>query len=291
MNRIIFFVINCLCIVLHVYAQTHASIPVLNIKTVNGDMPTATIVYAPEGCVGVSITDNDYVPGRMTITLNGETLYDTKEYEKSISGMRIKIRGNSTGAYLEQHPYKIKLSKKYDMLRRNNDIYKHKDWVLLSMYTWNIKMTNQQSNVLNIAGLTMSKIFDKEWTPEYEFVHVFINEQYQGMYYLMESVEKGEGRVNISNNGFLVEHDPFWWNEDVYFRTNLQDYLTAYTYKYPDEDDVTESEQINIKACLDNFENALYNNDDISKYIDVESFAKWMLIHDILGTDDAAGCN
>ena len=267
-------------------------IPLLEITTVDNIMPTATIIHAPEGCVGTSITDNDYVPGRMIMTLNGEILYDSKEYEKNVSGMRIKRRGNSTGAYLDQHPYKIKLTKKEDLLRRNEKAFKHKEWLLLSMYTWNVKMSNQESNVLNIGGLLVSKALNKEWTPAFEFVNVVLNGEYQGMYYLMESVDKGEKRVNISETGFLIEHDPFWWNENVYFKTNHQNNITAFSYKYPDDDEVTEDTQNVIKDYMNSFEDALYNNtNDINQYIDIVSFAKWILIHDILGTDDALGCN
>lgn len=270
---------------------TWPSLPVLNIETVDGVMPTRTIVSAPEGCTGVSITDNDYIPGRMTMTLNGNDFYDSGDYIKGESGMRIKIRGNSTGAYLNQFPYKIKLSKKYDLLRRNYKEFKHKEWLLMSMYTWNSEMTNQESNILNIAGSIVSKIVHKEWVPEYDFVNVVINEQYQGMYYLMEAVEKGDKRINIDDTGFLLEHDTFWWNEVLYFKTDYQNYATGYTYKYPDEDDVTDSIQTVLKDYLNEFEKVLYANGDISKYIDMESFAKWILIHDILGSTDEAGCN
>lgn len=266
-------------------------LPVLNIMTVNGEMPTCTVIYAPEGYSGVSITDNDYVPGRMTITLKGDTLYDSKEYIKGESGMRIKRRGNSTGAYMDQHPYKIKLSKKYDLLERGDKSFKHKEWVLLSMYTWNVKMTNHESNILNVAGSIVSKIVRQEWTPEFEFVNVVINGKYQGMYYLMESVERGDKRIVLDDTGFLIEDDTFWWNETVYFKTDHQQAQTAYTYKYPDNDDVTDSIQNIIKHYMNEFESTLYANSNLSSYIDYESFAKWILIHDILGTDDSAGCN
>ena len=274
-----------------VFGIVFPDLPVLNIVTVNGEMPTCTIIKAPEGCVGVSITDNDYVPGRMTVTLKGKTLYDSKEYIQGESGMRIKRRGNSTGAYLDQHPYKIKLSKKYDLLERGEKSFKHKEWLLLSMFTYNVKMTNHESNILNVAGSIVSKIVGQEWTPEFEFVNVVINGEYQGMYYLMESVERGDKRVVLDNTGFLIEDDTFWWNETVYFKTNHQQSLTAYTYKYPDNDDMTDSIQNIIKQYMNEFESALYSKGDVSHYIDYESFAKWILIHDILGTDDSAGCN
>lgn len=274
-----------------VYGIDFPDLPVLNIVTVNGEMPTSTIVYAPEGCSGVSITDNEYVPGRMIVTLKGNTLYDTKEYVKGESGMRIKIRGNSTGAYMNQHPYKIKLSKKYDLLERGDKSFKHKDWVLLSMYTWNVKMTNQESNILNIAGTIVSKALNKEWTPDFTFVNVVINDEYQGMYYLMESAERGDKRVIIDDTGFMIEDDTFWWNENIYFKTDYQKTNVAFTYKYPDDDDVTDSIQNIIRNYMNEFERVLYSKGDLSSYIDFESFAKWILIHDILGTDDAAGCN
>ena len=273
-----------------VYGQW-PDIPLLNIETVNGEMPTCTVIYAPEGCTGVSITDNEYVPGRMTVTLKGEILYDSKEYVKGESGMKIKRRGNSTGAYMEQHPYKIKLSKKYDLLERGDKSFKHKEWVLLCMYTWNVKMTNQESNILNVVGSIVSKIVHQEWTPEFEFVNVMINGEYQGMYYLMESVDSGEKRVVLDDTGFFIEDDTFWWNEAVYFKTNHQNTNVGYTYKYPDDDDVTDSIQNVIQQYMNEFESVLYANGDLSPYIDYESFAKWILIHDILGTDDAAGCN
>ena len=265
--------------------------PVLYITTVNGDTPKCTVVAAPEGCIGTTITNNDYVPGRMVMVLKGDTLYDSKEYIKDESGMRIKRRGNSTAVSLLQHPYKIKLTKKYDLLRRNNNDYKHKKWLLLSMRTWNPKLTNQESNILNIAGILTSKILKKEWTPDYEFVNLVLNGDYQGMYYLMESVDKGNTRINISDAGFLIESDPFWWNEDAYFKTDHQYYEVGYTYKYPDNDDVNDSIQNMIKNYMNEVEDCMYSQGNIADYIDMESFAKWILIHDILGTDDSAGCN
>lgn len=267
------------------------AMPVLYIETVDGVMPTCTVVHAPEGCIGTSITDNQYVPGRMVMKIKGDTLYDTKEYVKDTSGMRIKIRGNSTGANLNQHPYKIKLSKKYDLLERQDAGYKHKEWLLLSMYTWNPTMTNQESNILHMAGLAVSRIFHKEWTPEYRLVQVMLNGAYQGMYYLMEAVARGDKRIPLTKDGFLIENDPFWWNEDAYFRTHYQPYSYAYTYKYPDSDDVTEEVQNNILSYLNSAENAIYQSNNIEAYLDMESFARWILIHDFLGTDDAAGCN
>ena len=291
-SKNILLILLC-CSAISVKAQVDKiPLPVLHIQTVDGEMPTRTIIDAPKGCLGTSITNNNYVPGRMVMTLKGDILYDTEEYEKNISGMRIKIRGNSTGAYLNQHPYKIKLSKKYDLLRRDDPNYQHKEWLLLSMYTWNPKLTNQQSNILYMLGLIVSKIISKEWTPTYELVNVEINGEYQGMYYLMESVSRGDARVILNKTGFMIEHDPFWWNENAFFKTDSQtNNYYRFTYKYPDSDDVTEEIQNTIQNYMNDVENTIYNHGNITQCIDILSFVKWILIHDVLGTDDTVGCN
>ena len=267
-------------------------IPLLSIETVDGETPTCVVVKAPEGCIGTSITDNDYVPGRMVMTLGGDTLYDSGEYVKGESGMRIKRRGNSTGAAENhQYPYKLKLSKKADLLMRDGKDFRHKEWVLLSIYVWNPNFTYSQSNLLNATGLIVSKVVGKEWTQQWQFVNVLLNGMYQGVYTLVEPVSKGKQRVDVDSTGFVIEHDTFWWNEgDYYFKTRRQPYQYGYTYKYPDEEDVTDSIQGAIQSYMNDFEDALYDG-DVTEYIDMNSFAKWILAHDILCSNDMAGCN
>ena len=268
------------------------AIPLLEIVTQDSVWPTCTTVHAPEGCLGTSITDNEYVPGRMVITLCGDTLYDSGEYIKGESGMRIKRRGNSSGVSTGQHPYKLKLSKKADLLMRGDKDYRHKEWVLLRMIVWQPKLIYLQSSLLHAAGTIVSRAVEKEWTQDWDFVNVVLNGEYQGMYCLMEPPGKGKKRIDIDDTGFIIEHDPFWWNEDGhYFKTDRQNSAYGYTYKYPDKDDVTDSIQNGIRDYMNEFETALYEGGDISKYIDMESFAKWILAHDILGSDDKVGCN
>ncbi len=268
------------------------AIPLLDIVTEDNMFPTFTIVKAPDGCIGTSITDNSYVPGRLVMTVCGDTLYDSGEYSKGASGMRIKQRGNSTAASGGQRPYKLKFSKKTDLLMRGDNDYSHKEWVLMRVIVWHPKLICHQSSLLHAAGTIVSRALEKEWTQDWAFVNVVLNGEYQGMYCLMEPASKGKKRIDIDDTGFIIEHDPFWWNEDGhYFKTDRQAYMYGYTYKYPDKDDVTDSIQNAIRDYMNEFERALYEGYDISDYIDMESFAKWILAHDILGSDDVAGCN
>lgn len=271
--------------------NTWPDLPLLQIETVGGEMPQNNIVYPPEGCVGIS-TKNRYVNGRMVMTLRGDTLYDSGKYVSGTSGMRIKIRGNSTGANLPQHPYKLKLSQKADLLMRADSRFQHKDWVLLSICTWNPAFTNNQTNISTWLGNMVSHAVGMHWTPATELVNVVLNGEYQGFYTLTESVADGTGRLDVDKTGFIVEHDAYYWNEDgIYFKSDYQHDLFGWTYKYPDADEVMPEQQENISSYINLLETKLYAGEEVDDYIDYPSFAKWVLAHDILGAYDAGGTN
>lgn len=291
---------NVLCILALLLFATNANcivnigwprIPLLTITTESGEFPTCEVVYPPSGGLGIGITNNDYVCGRLVMTLDGNTVYDTGDYIKDVSGMRIKIRGNSTGAVQGQKPYKIKLSKKFDMLLRGDEEYQEKDWNLLRISTWNPAFLNEESNILTALGFVMSEAIGMPWTPGYTFVNLVMNDKYMGMYYLTDAVERGDKRVNIKNSGYLIENDAYWWNEDLFFKTNHQKSEMGWTFKSPDTEDVDGAVVAKIRTYINDFEDALYAGNDVDEYIDLASFAKWILVHDILNAADIAGTN
>lgn len=269
---------------------TYSRIPLLTVCTVDSVMPTYTVTQPDDGTYAIGIK-SEHVPGRMTVTLDGRTVYDSGDYVKGSSGMRLKVRGNSTGANLAQKPYKLKLSVKSDLLRRGNSDFKHKDWALLSMYVWNTAFPNNQSNLTTMTGLLANRLVGLDWTPQAEFVNLVLNGQYMGLYYLIETVDKGKTRIDVDKSGYIVENDRQFWNEDLYFRTDRMYEYHGWTYKYPDEDDVTDSITTQIRDYINAFETALYDGSDVSEYIDLSSFARWLLAHDILGSTDYHGSN
>lgn len=264
--------------------------PLLTIETVDGVMPTYTVVNPPAGCLGQGII-SEHVPGRLVITLKGETLYDSGDFVKGESGMRIKMRGNTSAIAYPQHPYKLKLSKKADLLNIGKK-YENKDWALLSMGVSNLAVTNKESNILFLVGLAVCRTLDMPWTPRTRFVNLVLNGHYEGLYHLTETVKRSDERVNIGETGFLIENDAYWWKPgELYFKTDKQHPLMGYTFKYPDADDITDEQLNAIKTYMGAAEASIYLKENTSDYIDYDSFARWILAHDILGTIDDAGSN
>lgn len=206
-------------------------------------------------------------------------MFYSGEYEKSESGMTIKIRGN-TSAYYSKKPYKIKLQKKGDLLLRDDKKFNDKNWVLLN-----------DNHLKLYTGFTISKLLEEKWTPEGEYVNVIINNNYKGIYYLVESIERNEkSRIDVSESGFVVEHDAYWWNEDNQYLLSEFNPLLNYTFKYPDYTDLDSGSLNDIQEIINVYENSL-KDETYPNYIDMTSFAKFILGHDILGTWDGGGAN
>lgn len=286
-NLFLFLLLFCL----NIKAQTDFSfeniskigLPVVSVITLNGEEPVCDYVTHPEGSMGESITNATKVPCRIIITKNQDILFDSGDYEKNVSGATIKINGN-TGAYHDNKPYKIKLQVKENLLLRGDKKYKDKEWRLL-----------KDARTLNtMIGLKVNELIGMPWTPSYMPCNVFINNDYRGCYLLIESVKRNsDSRLNVDENtGFIVERDPYWWNESIYFSTDYFNMSNGYrwTWKYPDEDDVTEEITEYVQSSINRAEKSIKEG-NYEQYIDVNSFVSWILAHDILGTWDSGGSN
>ena len=250
-------------------------LPLIEICTTNGQEPTGTHVMAPEGLWGIGLRDNEYVDGHMRLSVGDSTLYTGE--------MQIRLRGNTSSYYGDKKPYKIKLSQKSDLLFRGESQYEDKDWVLLRVY--------EGFPIRLLVGQMVGQTVGLGWHPKWEYINLVINGDYKGDYILIESIEREKGRLNIGATGYLIEDDAYWWNEEIYFKGNMLVHQTGYTFKYPKAENINDSLLANIKEYILAFEDALTHNKDISPYIDMESFAAWLLAQDILGQDDSGGTN
>ena len=256
-------------------------LPVVLVETEGGIEPTYEEVDAPEGCLGGSISNATKELGRVVVKDTTGVIYDSGNYVKDKSGMTVNVRGNWT-ARRPKKPYRIKLQKKADLLGRGDKRFNDKKWLLLPFLDLN-----------EMIGLKVSELMEMEWTPQFRFVNLVFNGDFRGLYLLMEAVERNaDCRINVNKStGFIVELDPYWWNEPVYLPSSVELPLN-YTFKYPDDEDVTEEQMSYIGQVLLEAESAMEDSTGMyEQKIDVESFARWMLTHDILGNTDGAGSN
>ena len=261
-------------------------LPVVEVVTVDSIEPTAELIEAPDYCpVGRSITNATKVPGRLAVwEVDGRLRYESRLYWKDRSGMTIKIRGNNSGLWTPP-PYKVKLECKADLLGRGDAAkYADKHWLLL----------REWRQTLNIPiGLKMNELLGLSWMPACEHVNLLMNGEYRGVYLLTEQVRRNpQCRMDVDEQtGFIVERDIYWWNEPLSFETTMvSSYWQRFTFKYPEWDEVTDSQIAAAREAMNRMEAGITDG-TYEDCIDVHSFAAWHLGHDILGTYDCSGAN
>ena len=268
--------------------------PRLEVTTQDYVWPSFDRIDAPEGAIGSSITNNNYVQCIVNLYDNNKSVYSSSK-DSDFSKAKIKARGNTSAYYSDKTPYKIKLSKKADLLapfiegRKDKD-YTNKEWVLLK--------TGYE--IRQLIGSSIAETVGMDYVPAFTYCSLFLNGNYCGLYILAEAVNQGNGsgdeqsRCAVDDDGYIVELDAYWWNEDIYFRTKFTASHIRYTFKYPDPDDLTLDSPVveYIKDYITRAEDAvLSKTSQYQEYIEEESFAKWILTHDLLASYDAAGTN
>ena len=161
------------------------------------------------------------------------------------------------------------------------------DRTLIRNYMW-----------LNISAKIMG------YAPNVRFCECYIDGQYNGLYLMMETIEKSDERVNISTYDknsrvipYMVKMDTFKENEIeslptfTYYTSHL-DYQAGFTILYPGTTNLTRDVKDYIEKDISEFEKALYSYDfkdpekGYSKYIDVESWIDYYIIQEFLANND-----
>jgi hypothetical protein len=264
-----------------------AGLRVVEVTTEGGEEPQGEEIASPVKENTYNYTYTNKVRCQVVITLYGDTLYNSGTYEKDSCGATIRINGNTSAYYSNplNMPYKLKLEKKADLLLRGDSThYSDKNWRLLK----------DAFSLNTIVGLKVSQLIGMEWTAAFTPCNLIINGDYRGCYLLIESVKRNPRcRINTDKEqGYIVERDPYWWKEQHYFVTQWYEEGSTYrwTWKYPDDDLITEEKEQYIQLCLNQAEQGIHDG-TYDKFIDPTSFAKWLLAHDILGTRDSGGSN
>lgn len=199
----------------------------------------------------------------------------------------IRGRGNTTWDSPKK-PYRIKFDKKQSLF---GTTYKQKSWTLLANHF-------DKSLSRNAIAYELSEQFnDIEFSSIHEFVEVYLNDEYLGVYLLCDQIQTGKGRVDIDesfddsgNVGYLLELDARILYEGV---ENI-DYFwfdgKSYAIKTPDTEDKDYDASVYvpyIKTYLEDCKTA-FNGEwqNVLDLIDVNSFVDTYIILELFANND-----
>ncbi len=216
-----------------------------------------------------------------TVSLSGADEYDFSSLEAGIRG-----RGNNSWKYYPKKPYRIKFEEKISVLGES----KNKSWVLLAMY-------NDFSFIKDRLAFTMADALETDaFVPSYNYVELYLNGKYNGLYLLTDQVDENKGRTGVKEDfdadatevPFLVELDAYAEEEgaegEAFFRIGE----ALYTVKYPEPDERFGEEQFNyIKNYVTEVDTLCRKEGvtlaELSEYIDVDSFIDFYLVQEAMG--------
>ncbi len=219
------------------------------------------------------LSKEDYLTGT-------STLYGGRNFEDFTENMKIRGKGHSSWAFPKKS-YQLKFTEKKEVMGMPED----KKWILTANYS-------DKTMLRNKTAFELGELSSLDWTPKSEFAELFVNDIYRGTYQITQKVEESENRVNITNDGFLIEIDqlPRLDEDDVYFESSIHTLL--FNIKEPNLD-FGDDEFIYIKGFIDELESVLYGDNfadpinGYAKYLDIDSFVDWYLINEIAKNNDA----
>ena len=218
------------------------------------------------------VSKEEYSSGTLQIESANEN------YRFGPSPVKLRGRGNTSWSFPKK-PFQLKFNEPFEIFGMPGS----KKWLLMAHYS-------DKSLLRTELAFDMSRESDLDWTSDSRFVELIINEEYLGLYQLVEKIEATPNRLN-SGQGFVLEvnRPNRQGPDDIVFESNFHEY----TIKDP-EVVYGDVEFELIKDYIMTCEEALFGPDfkdsilGYQSYIDVNSFVDWYIIHEITKNSESA---
>jgi len=203
--------------------------------------------------------------------------------ESEVMELTIRGRGNSSWTDMPKKSYKIEFTQKQSLLGMPKD----RDWALIANYA-------DKTLMKNYLAYNLSAKMDAYYAPRCEFVELYINREYLGVYLLTETIKKAKHRVDISNseNGYLIEIDgKYRKNEQVVFSHEITQDSTGIPFRIHFPKDASEHSLQTIENHIKSFEIFLRDSSktspNLNQWIDVDECIKYYWIQEFAKNPDA----
>ena len=109
---------------------------------------------------------------------------------------------------MPKHSYKLKFTEKQSLFGMPKD----KEWALIANYA-------DKTHLKNFITYKLANWLGDEYSPRTQFVELYLNRSYLGLYLLTETPKVSKNRINIpqTDDSFLIEIGPTQKNGKQYF--------------------------------------------------------------------------
>ena len=165
------------------------------------------------------------------------------------------------------------------------------DWVLYAPYT-------DKTMLRDVLSYKIGSDLG-QYAPRTRFVELYLNDEYHGVYVLIEKIKVDDSRVDIASlkpehvsgdeltGGYILRKDKVDENDYPAWTTASNFWHTNYQFVDPKGDELVEEQRNYIKGFMNEFELSLWSDNykdeatGYRKYIDVPSFIQFSLVNEI----------
>lgn len=275
----------------------HTNLPIVTLS-IDGELPDYKGFQ--DGAEVVAEGVEPYTTGVISIIDGGKNNNYLTDSPIVTSQIRIKKRGH-TSYYYDKPQYLLKTMNEDGTDNSVNilGMGEGDSWIL------NGSMADKSMIRNYLAYRIASEIGGNQMAPDSRFCEVLLEKdgsyEYAGVYLLMETVSRGDSRINIDNykeknvySSYIVRRDRFTNFDmmlDTYGRLNglSEEWIGL---KYPSANKITEQTKQYIENDFSNMERIIYSDQEAvfkiyDKYINIDSFVDYFLINEYFGNYDA----
>lgn len=205
-------------------------------------------------------------------------IYGNKEPVSKVYKLKVRGRGNSS-AKMPKYGLKLEFRDKEKMF----GMPKNRDWALIANY-------GDKTHLRNFMMSRISEWLGARFTPKMQFVELYLNRKYMGLYLFSETVKVGKHRVNIAENDstFLFEKEDDMKLDPPYVTSSMM-----YTFHIKSPKDVSDRSAEMLKEHLSDFELFLQKNrnedpDEMGRWLDMDDYLLYYWVQEFSKNEDGA---
>jgi hypothetical protein len=271
---------------------------IITLSFVNGQSFTSSnLPILKVNTNGKSIVNEPKILADMELIYNGIGKINTLTDKPNayLGKMGIEFRGSTSQQLFPKKPYGIELwvdstekTRKVALLGMPEE----SDWVLNATY-------NDKTLMRDVLAYDLANRMGR-YATRTRYCEMVINNNYEGIYILMEKIKKDKNRVDISTlkltdnagddvtGGYILKIDKTEGSKSKTWNTTLtvlgQNYTIPIQVDYPKATDITDAQFNYIKKYVTDFETSLKGTDYLNNkalwrdMIDLDSFVDYFLI-------------
>ena len=259
----------CICLAACYWAETENN---------PDNLPMDDSVYPYAGLPRIVIETKDFagIRDRETEIPSHLQIYGEKSPESEVYKLTVRGRGNSSFK-MPKYGMKLEFKDKVKLF----GMPKSRDWALIANY-------GDKTHLRNFMMTRLSEWLGAKYTPRMQFVEVYLNRKYMGLYLLSETIKVAKNRVNIDENDttFLVEKEDSKKFDPPYIQTDNDYYYHIKSPKNPSPE--TENLLLEHVNAFEQFVQQPYRHksEEIKDWLDIDDYVLYYWVHEYSKNED-----